>query len=130
MLNLKPIKARLEAATAGEWKQEHNYEIREKGRRRIIEAWGEGPLQVGNNMEDVIPQAINDATFITHAHNVDIPTLVAEVERLRQKLEIIKDLARSSLPSSEMGDESECDVAKRRIIEIAYTAAKALGEYN
>ena len=80
MIDLEPIKARLEAATPGKWVcgqgDIHIY----RGRKSICNLWAD----VGHIID--FPNADNNAAFIAAAHNTDIAALIAEVERLRQDL--------------------------------------------
>ena len=73
MLDLGPIKARHEAASPGEWSSE---------------AWclvsGHG-----NTIGEI--DSWLDMEFVIAAHNIDIPALIAEVERLRTEVERLED---------------------------------------
>lgn len=85
MLNLEPIKAREAAATAGPWTLDEPYEVDDKGTRITFingpEWWYDGGL--------IESQA--DAAFIASARS-DVPALVAEVERLRERIEFLESV--------------------------------------
>lgn len=79
MIDLAPIKARLEAATKGEWEASGPYVFKGKNCFIICDT-------------DVFPQKINEdnAALIAHAP-VDLKALVEEVERLRELLDCARD---------------------------------------
>lgn len=70
---LAEIKARCEAATAGPWCCE----------------WTHLNLDVGFCDDKWVNATLADGLFINHARN-DIPALLAEVERLRESLHLIR----------------------------------------
>jgi len=111
-LDLAPIKARLAAATGGEWYEETTtfgraiycrppddgdgyLALVEGSADRLLDHRHHGFLNphqlafvvrtaayAGRTAEE----AVANADFIVHAHNHDVPALIAEVERLRALL--------------------------------------------
>ncbi len=76
---LNAIKERVAKATPGEWRSMDTGHVRKH-------------YSVGNEEEFVAhTYDVNDAEFIAHAHK-DVPTLLAEVERLREALEKVMEV--------------------------------------
>lgn len=78
---LDEIRARAEAATPGPWK----YDLCDWGKRTSCAVRHGGHLIIG--FDGGLRE--NDASFIAHARN-DIPSLLAEVERLSKENEMLE----------------------------------------
>ena len=88
MIDLEPIKARLEAATPGPWGGRLPYMINpvfiyDKDSEELI---CQVCVQDSYGNVSRFENSNSNSAFIIHAHNTDIPALIAEVERLRQDL--------------------------------------------
>ena len=86
MLNLEPIKARLKAATPGQWIYRNTCEIWDP-ERPICEIEGTSVVPLDDDVK-VLPYG-QDLDLIVNAPR-DLAALVEEVERLRQDLEFGK----------------------------------------
>ncbi len=76
MLDLEPIKAREAAATEGPWEIAYVG----GGRARTVMIRGAN----GGLIVELHPDDIDDGVFI-HGARQDVPSLIAEVERLREE---------------------------------------------
>ncbi|MBT9258174.1 MAG: hypothetical protein KM310_00245 [Clostridiales bacterium] len=92
--NLRKIKERCERATPGPWVINLEHERQMMSGRRILPAIeGQNGVMVAPLLAPRYKNAYirrHDAEFIAHART-DVPTLVAEVERLRELLRLIQD---------------------------------------
>ena len=85
-LDLEPIKARCDVATAGPWRAVLSYSgMPAAGVSDIIGLNDEHVVCFGHDYDEYGYMAVEDAEFCAHARQ-DIPALIAEVEALRQRL--------------------------------------------
>lgn len=86
-LDLEAIKKRAEAATPGPWDVADKYD-KEQSWPWVIAFDGDAePWWVAECAIDITPtDGVDNAQFIAHARS-DVPALVAEVEKLRGRLE-------------------------------------------
>ena len=95
---LQEIKARCDAATPGPWQQ--SWVEGADGAIAVVDVDGDVICDMGNTLLD----EYKSANFIAHAR-ADIPALIAEVERLQELAEALKDLSQCETNYRLTGEE-------------------------
>lgn len=118
MLDLDPIKARLNAATPGPWKQRDGWKQTIMTTNKTFRYPPDYPSDYPS--EHLIPYQDSDGDFIAHAPT-DIAALIEEVERVRAENATLKEQLEQVPPSHFFGVGQEWEWGSgRRAVIIGY----------
>ena len=137
-IDLDAIKARLAKATPGPWLlqgAQSDYDISGEGER--VDGWNVGPRVLEIDLRDPRHLTLSNAELIANAPS-DLAALVAEVERLRERIADFEDDFRKVTSETCAPDERHCscvphlraDVTRERAASVAWLRANTCGCYD